>query len=633
MEKLLRVVSFDELCNKNGHFYDLVRVSQQNNDEENSMISNLTCTKSFTETINTDRDFREVRQKSLIKIQLIPTDYKFLLLIIIVSSTISGGAFPLFGFSFARCLINLFSKDNNVIEQNFEIMWYIIADSVALFIGLVLMNYSLAKLLITYTEKLRKDSFASLIYYDSAFFDKSINSPNILSALLRDESQKVSSLGGAALSIPLVLLFSLIGGFIVAMTQHYILAIIKFVLTLINVYIVKKCAVLMNGNSSRTGSDLLNNITYNSLSNFKIMTAFNLQEFFYRKYKKEQKRLMRGNIGASLKIGFIISLRFGKDFFNSGLFLFIAAYFAKIGLIGIDGIIQIQQILNCAGWVLLIVAILLPDITAAISASKAVNQLLNYNAEINAKSDDGIRSPISGGIKFTDVTFSYPSKSFSSLHSCSFILEPGQSLGITGKSGSGKSTIAMLLLRFYNPSSGFIYIDGVEIEDYNIAHLRSRIAWVGQEPVLFQGSILQNLQLGNSGLTREKAMEALEKAQASDVIQNYGLETDVGVRGSFMSGGQKQRIAIARALARESDMIILDEATSALDNITEENLRNSIGEQNITLITIAHKVDTIRNCDKIIAIDKGSILEEGTHSELMKMHGIYRRLSKELALG
>ena len=164
--------SFDELCNKNGHFYDLVRVSQQNNDEENSMISNLTCTKSFTETINTDRDFREVRQKSLIKIQLIPTDYKFLLLIIIVSSTISGGAFPLFGFSFARCLINLFSKDNNVIEQNFEIMWYIIADSVALFIGLVLMNYSLAKLLITYTEKLRKDSFASLfiLFFQSVLF-------------------------------------------------------------------------------------------------------------------------------------------------------------------------------------------------------------------------------------------------------------------------------------------------------------------------------------------------------------------------------------------------------------------------------------------------------------------------------
>ena len=302
-------------------------------------------------------------------------------------------------------------------------------------------------------------------------------------------------------------------------------------------------------------------------------------------------------------------------------------------MVGIDDIIQIQQILNCAAWVLIIVAILLPDITAAISASKAVSQLLNYSAQINAKSNDGLKSPLSGSIEFSYVTFSYPSKSLSALKSCSFILEPGQSLGISGKSGSGKSTIAMLLLIFYNPSSGFIYIDGVEIGDYNIAHLRSRIAWVGQEPVLFQGSILQNLQLGNSGLTREKAMEALEKAQASDVIQNYGLETDVGVRGSFMSGGQKQRIAIARALARESDMIILDEATSALDNITEENLRNSIREQHITVIAIAHKIDTISNCDKIIIIDKGSILEEGTHSELMMVSGLYRTLSTKLSLG
>ena len=631
--KIIESGSFDELCSKNGHFYDLVQASQQDNDDkEDSIISNLTCPKVCMEDINTDRDNRDIPQKSLIKISLIPTDYRCLLLIIIVSSIISGGAFPLFGFSFARCLSNLFSMDNSVNEQNFEIMWYIIADAVALFIALIIMNYSLAKLFITYTEKLRTDSFSSLVYYDSDFFDKSINSPHALSALLRDESQKISSLGGPALSIPLLLLFSEVGGFILAMTQHYVLAIIKFALALAHLYIINKCAVLMNGKSSSTGSDKLSNIASNSLSNFKIMTAFNLQKFFYRKYDKEQKRLMRGKIVASLKIGFILSLRLGIDFFNSGVFLFIAAYLAKIGLVEVGDIIQIQQVLNCATWALLIVAVLLPDITAAISASKAVNQLLNYNGQINAKSDDGIKSPISGIIEFSNVTFSYPSKSLSALKSCSFILEPGQSLGITGKSGSGKSTIAMLLLRFYNPSSGFIYIDGVRIEDYNIAHLRSRIAWVGQEPVLFQGSILQNLQLGNSGLTREQAMSALEKAQASDVVENYGLETDVGVRGSFLSGGQKQRIAIARALARESDVLILDEATSALDNITEENLRNSLREQNTTVIAIAHKIDTISSCDKIIIIDKGSILEEGTHSELIKMRGLYRTFSRTLSL-
>ena len=118
----------------------------------------------------------------------------------------------------------------------------------------------------------------------------------------------------------------------------------------------------------------------------------------------------------------------------------------------------------------------------------------------------------------------------------------------------------MLLLRFYDVSSGSIYNDNTEIKEYNVEYLRSRIAWVGQEPVLFQGSILQNLQLGNAGLTREEAVAVLEKAQTSDVVECYGIDSDVGVRGSFLSGGQKQRVAIVRALARKCAILMLDEA-------------------------------------------------------------------------
>ena len=150
--------------------------------------------------------------------------------------------------------------------------------------------------------------------------------------------------------------------------------------------------------------------------------------------------------------------------------------------------------------------------------------------------------------------------------------------------------------------------------------------------MVFQGSILQNLQLGNAEIKREQALDAIEKAQASDIVEIYGLDSDVGVGGSFLSGGQKQRIAIARALARKSSVLILDEATSALDNITEERLRSVLREQMTTVISIAHKLDTIKSSDKIIILEKGHVAQEGTDKELMKKKGLYRTFTKKLSL-
>ena len=511
-------------------------------------------------------------------------------------------------------------------------MLYIIADAAVFFGAIVSLNYFLAKFFSSYTEKLRNESFSSIIYYDSAFFDKKSNSPHILSNILRDESQKVSSIGGPALSIPLLLVFSEVLGLVIAMTESQILTPIFFALIIIHIYTVQKNAAFINGNANASTSDELGDIVSNSLSNFKTLTALNLQDKFYNKYTDELERLVNQQLKNRFQIAFVQSLRFGMDFFSNGTFFFIAAYLVKINVIPTTSIFNVLQVLNSSSWVLVLVSILLPDITAAMAASKVVSKLLNYHPIINSKSEAGIRTPIQGKIEFSNVTFSYHRSPKASLESCSFILEPGQTLGISGKSGSGKSTITMLLLRLYEPSFGFIYIDDEKIENYYIRHLRSSIAWVGQEPVLFQGTILQNLQLGNAALTREEALDALEKAQANDVVECYGLDSDVGVKGSFLSGGQKQRVAIARALARKSTVLILDEATSALDNITEEKLRKVLREQQTTVIAIAHKLDTIRNSDKLIIIDKGEIVQEGTHEELIGRRGLYRTLTRELSL-
>ena len=333
-----------------------------------------------------------------------------------------------------------------------------------------------------------------------------------------------------------------------------------------------------------------------------------------------------------LKASILLSLRQSYDFFNNGFFLWIAAYFAKIHIIEPGTILKIFQITNSSTWVLALIGLLLPDISAAMAASKVVSKLLNYRPIIDVKSENGLKNPVLGRVEFSAVSFSYTRKTKNVLNCCNFILEPGQSLGITGRTGSGKSSIAMLLLRFYTVDSGFIFIDNTPIEDYNIAYLRSKIAWVSQEPVLFQGSIIDNMQLGNHSLTKEQALIALEKAQATDILEYYGMDSDVGVRGSFLSGGQKQRIAIARALARESPILILDESTSALDNTTEKNISDMLRNQGITLIIIAHRLDSIKMCDNIVIIDKGIVVQEGNHNELIRTDGLYRTLTKKMSL-
>ena len=204
---------------------------------------------------------------------------------------------------------------------------------------------------------------------------------------------------------------------------------------------------------------------------------------------------------------------------------------------------------------------------------------------------------------------------------------PGTSLGITGTTGSGKSTIAQLLLRFYNPTSGSISVDGRDIQEYNINHLRNSIIWVGQEPILFKGTLMHNMQIAKPEATEADATEAITIAQGLDILNKYGLHSDVGLRGSKLSGGQKQRIAIARALIRKPKVLVLDESTSALDTNTENNLQMKLKEENYTVIAIAHRLKTIRDFDKIILLQSGTIIEEGRHEDLMKVpNGAYRAL-------
>jgi ATP-binding cassette, subfamily B (MDR/TAP), member 1 len=200
------------------------------------------------------------------------------------------------------------------------------------------------------------------------------------------------------------------------------------------------------------------------------------------------------------------------------------------------------------------------------------------------------------------------------------------------QSGGGKSTVVSMLERFYDPLQGCIELDGIDIRDINVSHLRSIIGYVGQEPTLFATTIRGNIQYGNPNATQEQIESAARMANAHDFITSFsdGYDTQVGDKGSQLSGGQKQRIAIARVLVANPKILLLDEATSALDAeselVVQEALDNILGQEKITTIIIAHRLSTIRNADKIHVIAHGKVVEEGTHQELMSGDSYYRKL-------
>jgi ATP-binding cassette subfamily B (MDR/TAP) protein 1 len=251
--------------------------------------------------------------------------------------------------------------------------------------------------------------------------------------------------------------------------------------------------------------------------------------------------------------------------------------------------------------------------------------------------DQGGAEPesVTGHIEVRDVHFAYPTAlDVPVCKGYSLNVEAGQTVALSGPSGSGKSTIIALIERFYDPHSGVVMLDGIDIKTLNVRWLRSQLGLVSQEPVLFQGTVAENIRYGKPDATQAEIEEAARNANAHDFISSdlhMAYETDVGLRGGKLSGGQKQRVAIARALIRKPAVLLLDEATSALDNESERIVQAALDEimakQKRTTIVIAHRLSTIRNADKIAVLKEGQVIEEGTHDELLaNPEGLYFNL-------
>ncbi|XP_006001020.2 antigen peptide transporter 2 [Latimeria chalumnae] len=273
---------------------------------------------------------------------------------------------------------------------------------------------------------------------------------------------------------------------------------------------------------------------------------------------------------------------------------------------------------------------------AMIHSVGAAEKVFEYLDRKPAVSTEGslVKETLRGHVEFRNVSFSYPSRSdIQVLKNVSFDLKPGEITALVGPSGGGKSTCVCLLERFYKPQSGEILLDGVPIQQYDHKYLHKQVALVGQEPVLFAGSVRDNISYGIQNSSMADVTAAAHSANAHGFIESLenSYETDAGEKGGQLSGGQKQRIAIARALIREPQVLIMDEATSSLDIDSEYKIQESLSRiEDQTILVIAHRLKTVEKADKIIVIENGEVVEQGNHLQLLEQKGCYYKLVQRL---
>jgi ATP-binding cassette subfamily B (MDR/TAP) protein 1 len=360
-----------------------------------------------------------------------------------------------------------------------------------------------------------------------------------------------------------------------------------------------------------------------AVSNLRTITAFSSQERILRLFEQSQdgprKESIRQSWFAGLGLGTSMSLMtctWALDFWYGGRLMAEHHISAK-------ELFQTFMILVSTGRVIADAGSMTTDLAKGADAVASVFAVLDRETEIDPDNPQGYKpEKLKGEVDIRGVDFAYPSRpDVIIFKGFTLSIQPGKSTALVGQSGSGKSTIIGLIERFYDPIRGSVKIDGRDIKAYNLRALRRHIGLVSQEPTLFAGTIRENIVYGTETASEAEIEDAARSANAHDFISNLkdGYDTWCGERGVQLSGGQKQRIAIARAILKNPAILLLDEATSALDSQSEKVVQEALDRVMIgrTSVVVAHRLSTIQNCDLITVLEKGTVVEKGTHASLM----------------
>ena len=378
-----------------------------------------------------------------------------------------------------------------------------------------------------------------------------------------------------------------------------------------------------------------NVVVEETMQSIQTVKAYTNEWYELKRYVKNLNEAVRVSLRAAhvrgLFASFVILVMFGALFF----IMWKAAQMVQAGDLPKGGLVDFVVFTGIIGGAIASLGNFYTAIVSAVGATERILEILDMDGELEVDVERRASSlKLHGEVEYRNVHFSYPTrKDIQVLKDVNFVIEPGKKIALVGASGSGKSTIVQLLLRFYDLDDGHIFVDGKEIAEYNILDYRQEMAIVPQEVLLFGGTIKENILYGKPDASSEEVEEAAKMANAWEFINGFpeGLETIVGERGVKLSGGQRQRIAIARAILKDPAILLLDEATSSLDAESEKVVQDALNQlmEGRTSIIIAHRLSTIRDVDQIYVIEDGRIVEQGTHAELSIMEeGAYNALAK-----
>jgi len=458
-------------------------------------------------------------------------------------------------------------------------------------------------------------------------FYRQNNTGDLLNRISEDVSRVRMYLGPAIMyGINLVSLFLLVIPYMFSVNPKLALfALIPLPILSVSIYFVNN---LINRQSEAIQRSLSNLSTFvqEAFSGIRVIKAFGREKDSVRNFsdQSDDYRIK------SIRLAFIHSLFFPLIVSMIGLSTILTIFIGGVEVLSgwatIGNIAEFVIYVNMLTWPVTSLGWITSIIQRAAASQKRINEFLEQKTDIVSSLNLDI--DIQGHLEFENVDFVYKDSGIQALKDISFRVTPGESIAIIGTTGSGKSTIANLICRMFEPTGGSIKVDHRDIEQYRLSNLRGQIGYVPQDVFLFSESIEKNITFGNGNMSMDKILKAAQEADLNDIDFPEGFNTKIGERGITLSGGQKQRISIARAIAREPKILILDDCLSAVDTKTENTILNSMRRimKGRTTIIISHRISSAKLANRILVLDDGELIEQGTHKELLKSEGPYRWL-------
>ncbi|KQJ93765.1 putative multidrug resistance protein [Brachypodium distachyon] len=543
-----------------------------------------------------------------------------------LSAIVFGGIQPAYAYAMGSMISVYFLTDHAEIRDKTRTYALIfVALAVLSFLINIGQHYNFGAMGEYLTKRVREQMLAKILTFEIGWFDRDENSSGAICSQLAKDANVVRSLVGDRMALVIQTVSAVLIACTMGLVIAWRLALVMIAVQPLIIVCFYARRVLLKSMSKKSiqAQSESSKLAAEAVSNLRTITAFSSQDrilgLFNQAQNGPRKESIRQSWIAGLGLGTSMSLMtctWALDFWFGGRLIAEHHITAK-------ALFQTFMILVSTGRVIADAGSMTTDLAKGADAIASVFAVLDRVTEIDPDNPEGYKpEKLKGEVDIRGVDFAYPSRpDVIIFKGFSLSIQPGKSTALVGQSGSGKSTIIGLIERFYDPLRGLVKIDGRDIRTYNLRALRQHIGLVSQEPTLFAGTIRENIVYGTETASEAETENAARSANAHDFISNLkdGYDTWCGERGVQLSGGQKQRIAIARAILKNPAILLLDEATSALDSQSEKVVQEALERVMVgrTSVVVAHRLSTVQNCDLITVLDKGIVVEKGTHSSLM----------------